>query len=358
MSNASRPAAEADTKVRLSAILPNYNHARYLPRAIAAITAQLGPEDELIVIDDASLDDSVAVIAKLAEGDRRIVPMQNAVNQGALVTLQRGLDAASGRFVYFAAADDEILPGFFKAALMVLEANAACGLFCADAILRDGESGLVTGHRPVVRPRARGGFVAPAAAREMFRKADNFILTGSSVFRRTALVEKGGFDARNGSFADGLLARKVAMGHGFHYEPRAAAVWNIFADGLSRSTALDVAKAERALREIPARLAQDTDFPSWYPALFERRWRFGAARLAIAADPPDRDLLMAMAARTRLDSTVLGLLARIDWLPGGRLPALVWISLRLRPFRFRDVLRTALARKLEAVTRRRPRADK
>ena len=352
MSDGTFASPQAAGRIRLTAVMPNYNHAVYLPNAIGAITAQLGQDDELIVIDDASLDDSAAVISRLAAADPRVRLLRNSANLGALVTLQRGLEAARGRCIYFAAADDEILPGFFEAALAVLDAHPRCALYCAEAVLRDGESGLVTGRRPMIRPLPRGGCVSAAQALDLFRKADNFILTGSSVFRRALLLEKGGFDAANGSFADGVLARKVAMTHGFYFDPRAAAIWNIFPAGLSRSTALDIEKARLALTDIPERLAHDRDFPEWYPALFERRWRFGAARLAIAAAPPDRDLVMVMGARTALDRLTLGAISHIGWLRLWRLLALLWISLRLRPFGLRGLILTAAARKLEALDRR------
>src|SRR5215471_3789203 len=51
----------------LSAIIPNYNHAAYLPDALAGLLAQTRQADEIIVIDDASSDDSVAVATGVAE---------------------------------------------------------------------------------------------------------------------------------------------------------------------------------------------------------------------------------------------------------------------------------------------------
>ena len=50
----------------LSVVLPNYNHAKLIGRALAALLAQKRAADEIIVIDDGSTDDSVAVIERIA----------------------------------------------------------------------------------------------------------------------------------------------------------------------------------------------------------------------------------------------------------------------------------------------------
>src|SRR5258707_12471256 len=50
----------------LSVVLPNYNHARFIGRALAALLGQERAADEIIVIDDGSTDDSVAVIERIA----------------------------------------------------------------------------------------------------------------------------------------------------------------------------------------------------------------------------------------------------------------------------------------------------
>ena len=53
--------------LHLSVVIPNYNHGRYLQERISSILKQLGPEDELILVDDASTDNSVAIIRKFQD---------------------------------------------------------------------------------------------------------------------------------------------------------------------------------------------------------------------------------------------------------------------------------------------------
>jgi hypothetical protein len=189
----------------------------------------------------------------------------------------------------------------------------------------------------------RARFVQAEETRRLLKRMDNWILTGSAVFRRDHVVEAGGFDACLGSFADGFLARKIALAHGFYFYPKVVAAWVVSPDSFSRATALKIDNAKRALDVIPARLAADPGFPSWYPALFEKRWRFASSRLALEAPAVDQDLLLAMGTRSRSDGRVLRLLYRIPHKAAARYAILAWLWFRLRPSDLRGLLRTALA---------------
>ena len=328
----------------LSVVLPNYNHAQYLPRAIDAIAAQSSPPDEIIVIDDASSDDSREVLLDCQRRHSNLTVLFNQRNLGALSGLQRGLELAKGRYVYFAAADDQILPGFFSNAINTLEAAPAVGLFCAETILVDRETGSKLGRRPVVRPLRTAGPLVAKEVEDLLQRADNFIHTGSTIFRRRELLNKGGFMIEAGSFSDGLLARKIALTEGMWFMPTAVSTWHIHPGGLSRQTALALDKAIDALVVLPALIERDRDFPPWYGELFERRWRFGSARLALDVTPPDKTLLAAMVPSTRLDQAVIAALAPFLRFGAARLTTLAWLTLRLRPYRLRDVAATALDR--------------
>jgi len=332
------------TEPLLSAVLPNYNHGQYLPFAIDSIAGQNTPPDEIIVIDDASTDDSRDVLLECQRRHPTLVVLVNERNLGALNTLQRGLEVAKGRYIYFAAADDQVLPGFFSRAIATLEKAPTVGLFCAETILLDGASKKTIGIRPVVRPLRRGGHLFPKDVEKLLKRADNFIHTGSSIFRRQSLLKKGGFVVEAGSFSDGLLARKVALTDGMWFVPTVAAIWHIHAEGLSRATALKPHKALDALRTIPLLIEADPDFPSWYAELFRRRWRFGSARLALDVIPPDKELLTAMAPETRVDRAFIVTLAPFLNFQAARWVTLAWLTLRLRPFRLRDLAVTVFDR--------------
>ncbi len=194
----------------LSVVLPNYNHGSLISRAVTALLAQERAPDEIVIVDDGSTDDSLQIIASLAAKSKAIRIVANQTNEGATAALSRGLAACQGKYVYFAAADDWVLPGFFATMLPVLERHPEAGLACGESNLISGHTGKPIGVRPVARPSNQETYFAPATTTVLLKRADNWILTGSAIFVRVRAVAAGGFASDLGSFADGYLGRKVA----------------------------------------------------------------------------------------------------------------------------------------------------
>jgi glycosyltransferase involved in cell wall biosynthesis len=330
----------------ISVVLPNFNHQKFVASALDALLAQSPPPAEIIVLDDASSDDSVGVIEAIAARHPCVRLLVNPRNRGTIPTERRGLELASSQYVYLAAADDWVMPGFFALALRMLEANPQAGLFCADTLLVDGISGRHCGYRPVVRPFYEARAVGCDEARRLLRRFDNWLLTGSAVLRRDAVKSAGGLDQSCGSFADGYLLRKIAVTRGFCYAPQFVAGWRIFPASVSRQTALDAEKAREILRVVPAKLAADPAFPSWYAGLFRKRWQFAAARVAAQATPINHAVLDSMLADSRSDVVALKLLrGTLGWSPAlERIATLAWLGIRRRPYPVFGLVRSALSR--------------
>mgnify|MGYP003814763903 FL=1 len=92
----------------VTAIVPNFNHARFLPQRLDSILQQTYPNLEVLILDDASTDDSVAVIERyqLAFPDRVRV-LRNERNSGNVFRQWRkGVEAASGELIWICESDD------------------------------------------------------------------------------------------------------------------------------------------------------------------------------------------------------------------------------------------------------------
>jgi glycosyltransferase involved in cell wall biosynthesis len=329
--------------IRLSVVIPNYNHGALIGEAIRAFATQEPAPDEIIVIDDGSTDDSLARIAQLA-GDYpmlRVITLEK--NQGVIAALNRGLQAARGRYVIFGAADDLTHPGLFAATLGALERHPAAAFACTEGLIVEVDGGGGAEYRPPVLPSFEEAFFAPAQVSELLRRMDNWILVGTAVVRRDAIVEAGGFDPALRSFTDGLLFRQLALRHGFCFIPHLGMTWQVRASGYSRSEAADLERSLDLMRQAIQRMRADPAFPAWYPEVFERRWRFGLARLAAAAKPMKKETLLQLS-RGPLGRVVLSVAALIGG-PAGRNLALAWLLLQERPMSIAGIARTFLFRK-------------
>ena len=94
--------------MRISAIIPNYNHAAFLEERIRSILSQTRPPDEIILLDDASTDDSLAVASGFDCFTKVLV---NEENSGfPFKQWMKGIGAATGDFVWIAESDDSCEP--------------------------------------------------------------------------------------------------------------------------------------------------------------------------------------------------------------------------------------------------------
>ena len=94
----------------VSVIVPAYNAAGCIRRCVQSITAQNYQELEILLLNDGSTDDTLAVCRQLAAADARI-RVVDKLNTGAADTRSCGLSLAHGEYIQFADSDDYLLPG-------------------------------------------------------------------------------------------------------------------------------------------------------------------------------------------------------------------------------------------------------
>jgi len=116
----------------VSVIVPNYNHAQFLPERIASITNQTYSNIEIILLDDNSTDESIEIIKAFVARDDRGRVLKNDVNSGSsFKQWRKGLREAKGKYVWIAESDDSADSELLKTLVARLEANekavlAAC----------------------------------------------------------------------------------------------------------------------------------------------------------------------------------------------------------------------------------------
>jgi len=95
-----------------SIILPTYNRASFLPRAIDSVLSQSYEDFELLIIDDASTDNTQACV--LQYSDSRICYLKNETNQERCRSRNRGIQMAQGTYICFLDSDDYHLPNHLE----------------------------------------------------------------------------------------------------------------------------------------------------------------------------------------------------------------------------------------------------
>jgi glycosyltransferase involved in cell wall biosynthesis len=102
---------ERTVKPYFSVIIPVYNRAAVLGRALRSVLSQSCQDFEIIVVDDGSSDDPAAVIAQFADARIHLLRQEN---EGGGAARNAGIDAAVGRFIAPLDSDDEFLPNHLE----------------------------------------------------------------------------------------------------------------------------------------------------------------------------------------------------------------------------------------------------
>lgn len=202
----------------LSVIMGTYDDEKYVRQAIEAILNQSFKGIEFIIINDASPDNSDLIIREYAKKDSRIKYLINERNQGLVKTANRGVKAATGKYLYWASSDDYVLPGFFERVIPFLEKNPQVPLCCANY------GQLVEATQSKTSVKLIADITQPTlfSKNEILKMFKNrgLKVPGHTCIIRTGLIKNRGlFDPELGHFADFVFYNYLAMQEGCLYIP-------------------------------------------------------------------------------------------------------------------------------------------
>lgn len=167
----------------VSVIVPTYNRATLIARALRSVLAQTYQNIEVIVVDDASSDTTTEVVASLQDG--RIKYIRHDANRGGAAARNTGISAASGSFIAFQDSDDEwVSDKLEKQVRVLLAAPAKVGVvYCGFWKVTPQERSYIPSDVPL-----KAGYIYPALV------DGNFIGMPTVVVRAECLDAVGGFD--------------------------------------------------------------------------------------------------------------------------------------------------------------------
>lgn len=107
-------------KVKVSVIIPAYNQATFIPKAVASLQAQTLESWECLVVDDGSTDNTAEIVANLALHEPRARLLQKQ-NGGSASARDMGLQQVQGEFIQFLDADDTIVSNKLEQQVQLME---------------------------------------------------------------------------------------------------------------------------------------------------------------------------------------------------------------------------------------------
>jgi glycosyltransferase involved in cell wall biosynthesis len=179
----------------ISVVIPCYRYGHFLEEAVTSVLDdQAGVDVRVLIIDDASPDDSAETARKIAARDQRVDVVVHETNKGHIATYNEGLlEWADGDYCVLMSADDRLTPGALRRARDLLDARPEVGFVYGRAVwFWQGEP------IPSPRTRLRGWSVWSGQwwLERRLRQAENCI-TAPEVVVRTSLQKRvGGYDPR------------------------------------------------------------------------------------------------------------------------------------------------------------------
>lgn len=220
------------TRPTLSVVHANYNHGKYIAQAVEAIVTQSRPPDEYIILDDGSTDNSVEIIDSFAARHAYIRVVKNERNLGLMANTPRLLGMAQGDYLYTAASDDHILPGFFEKSMRLLERFPQAGMCCSYTGFYDHQGALISQYRPPWSNQPC--YFSPNELAAII--GDWTLVAPSAIYKRSALEEAGGLITELKWLCDFFLNLVIAFRQGICFFPEFSAyvtfVPNNYASGM------------------------------------------------------------------------------------------------------------------------------
>lgn len=170
----------------ISVYMPTYNRAQMACRAIDSVLAQDYPNFELIVVDDASKDDTLAVLTARYGDDSRITILRQEIGQGACAARNRAIAEAKGDFVTGLDDDDEFLPHRLSSLYAAYDDKYSC--VCSAYIWDYGT--------------AKKTLFAEQRTVSLAELLDLHTLSNQALVKRERMLQLGGFDTTLAAFQD------------------------------------------------------------------------------------------------------------------------------------------------------------
>jgi hypothetical protein len=244
--------------LRVSCVMPNRNHAHELRSSLAALCMQTVPFDEIVVVDDASEDDSADVVRSFADRTPGLRLVRSRTRLGVAGAVRLGLEEATGTHAALAGADDRYDTGLSAALREALAVDPGASLVVTSYGERDPGTGEL---RSYDRSPDRGLWfaasdaperVTPERFRSLLRRRPVILSANGALARRDALLRLGPYEPDLRWHADWFAIHALAIRHGFVAVPRTLAWFTLAPASFSASGMGDGGAQRRVMQALSA----------------------------------------------------------------------------------------------------------
>jgi glycosyltransferase involved in cell wall biosynthesis len=186
---------------RVSVVVPSWRAERFIGETIRSVLDQSFADWELVVMDDASPDATVAAARAAAAGDSRVRIVEQSANVGPAANWNRAVAEARGEYIKLLCHDDVLAPQCLALEVDALDRHPTAGLACARRHIIDAKGKVIVADRGLFR--LKGLVNGRAAIAEMVRCGTTPFGEPSVVlYRADALRQSGPFTERFASLID------------------------------------------------------------------------------------------------------------------------------------------------------------
>lgn len=207
----------------LSVCISSYNYGRYIRTALRSILSQDFKPLEIIIVEDASTDNSLSVIQEEVKGHSNVKVIVHNSNKGILFCMNELFSVAKGDFVYGLAADDLVCPCFLEKIMGMVDRHPEAGILCCNIGVFFNDDTSSFREYPIKTPSGKFPqkeyFFTSEEVIDIFRKTRLTIHGQACVYKRELVLQYGGFSADLSALCDWYLAHKIALEHGMSYIP-------------------------------------------------------------------------------------------------------------------------------------------
>lgn len=216
----------------LSVVVLNYNYGRFLPGCLDSILSQSFQDFEVVLIDDASTDESAGVLDRYC-AEARLKVVRHAVNRGFAASLIEGSeDHARGEFLTVVSADDLVLePDAFAFQIERLRADPFL-VACTSSYVKLGPGANRTLRRGL---HGQSSIPGQELVRMLLTRSSFDILQSGTIIRAGAYRRVGGYRRDLSNYLDFAMWLDLACAGGFGYVDRPLYAYRVHAEQFSGS---------------------------------------------------------------------------------------------------------------------------